>query len=161
NFLLGCINCNSTKGDTFETAEGRLVLEGCLLPDRDNTFFAYEYFADGRVEPNGVLTDESKALARATLTLTGLDKTSRETRDENGKLIALDRMSQRMEVWGIAEDSLEDYLRCPAPQMQQQVLRTAKAEGFFSIWMKAFERRPEMRSLFVAGFAGTAQDCFD
>src|SRR5271157_2553705 len=40
NFLLGCVNCNSTKGDKD------VVLADVLLPDRDNTAAAYEYTMD-------------------------------------------------------------------------------------------------------------------
>ncbi len=43
NFLLACVNCNSTKGDK------PVVLADVLLPDRDNTFAAYTYTEDGKV----------------------------------------------------------------------------------------------------------------
>ncbi len=41
NFLLACVNCNSTKGDK------RVVLDQLYLPDRDNTALAFQYQADG------------------------------------------------------------------------------------------------------------------
>ena len=46
NFLLACVNCNSTKGDTS------VSLAHVLLPDRDNTFAAMVYTPDGKVVPS-------------------------------------------------------------------------------------------------------------
>src|SRR4051794_31942297 len=43
NFLLACVNCNSTKG------RSAVALADVLLPDRDNTFLAFHYSPDGRV----------------------------------------------------------------------------------------------------------------
>src|SRR5579863_9385903 len=40
NFLMGCVNCNSTKGDED------VILSEVLLPDRDNTAAAYVYTMD-------------------------------------------------------------------------------------------------------------------
>jgi uncharacterized protein (TIGR02646 family) len=44
NFLLACVNCNSTKKNKD------VVLSDVLLPDRDNTFSAYLYDAGGGVQ---------------------------------------------------------------------------------------------------------------
>jgi uncharacterized protein (TIGR02646 family) len=43
NFLLGCVNCKSTKGDKD------VPLDKFYLPDRDNTFAAFDYQPDGTV----------------------------------------------------------------------------------------------------------------
>ena len=40
NFLLGCVFCNSTKGDR------QVVLSDCYWPDQDNTFRALKYELD-------------------------------------------------------------------------------------------------------------------
>ncbi len=50
NFLLGCVNCNSTKGDQD------VVPAELLLPDRDNTAAAYEYTMDGTITISAWLT---------------------------------------------------------------------------------------------------------
>jgi hypothetical protein len=65
NFLLACVNCNSTKGDSD------VVLADTLLPDRDNTFVAVRYAPDGTVAPAPGATQPR---ASATLALVGLDK---------------------------------------------------------------------------------------
>jgi uncharacterized protein (TIGR02646 family) len=99
NLLLACRNCNATKGHKD------VVLADILLPDRDNTFAAFVYTEDGKVSPRPGLDAPHRAQALATLSLTGLDKAISNTLDQNGKLVALDLVSQRMEAWGIAEVS--------------------------------------------------------
>lgn len=155
NFLLGCVNCNSAKGD-------RDVLPaGTYLPDRDNTFAAFTYTPDGRVEPAAHLTGPQRNVARDTLALTGLDRRVSRVRDENGRLVAIDRVSQRMEVWLVAEESLRDLHAHPGEAMRRQIVKTALAYGSFSIWMRIFEHEADMRRRLIQAFPGTAQDCFD
>ena len=158
NFLLACVNCNSTKG-----SKDVLFLD-YLLPDRDNTFLAYEYFADGRIRTSAYAADKGvQVLAQNTLTLVGLDKKISEVRDGNGKLVAIDRVAQRMEVWAIAEESRDDLSGAPgSAALQRQIVKTAVATGFFSIWMAVFSNDAIMRGNFVAAFAGTFESgCFD
>jgi len=155
NFLLGCVNCNSTKGDKD------VVLGAVLLPDRDNTFAAYEYTLDGRIELNGTLSVAQKRMAETTLKLTGLDKQISEVCDSNGELVAIDRVSQRMEARLIAETSKDDLLASPSDAFRRQIVRTALAQGFFSIWMKVFETDLALRNMLIAEYPGTANDCFD
>ena len=61
NFLLGCVNCNSTKGDKD------VVLANVLLPDRDNTAAAYEYTMDGKITIPAGLTTDQRTIAERTL----------------------------------------------------------------------------------------------
>ena len=155
NFLLGCVNCNSTKGDKD------VVLADVLLPDRDNTSAAYRYTADGRIEVVDSLTTEQQAMALATLALTGLDKPISQAFDSAGQLVAIDRVAQRMEAWLIAESSREDLQMVPHDAFRRQLVRTALALGFFSIWMTVFGDDTAQRTLFIDGFPGTAAECFD
>ena len=85
NFLLGCVNCNATKKDKD------VQLHNILLPDRDNTFAALVYSADGKVAPAPELSARLRRMAKDTLALTGLDKIISVVQDENGKQIAIDR----------------------------------------------------------------------
>ena len=154
NFLLGCVNCNSTKG--MKDVVPSLV----LLPDRDNTAAAYAYTQDGRVEVEPGLTPAQRSMAEATLALAGLDRRINEVQDSNGKLVAVDRVAQRMECWLIAQMSKDDLIADPSPAFRRQIVRTALAQGHLSIWMRVFADDPAQRSLFIKHFPGTAADCF-
>ena len=70
NFLLGCVNCNSTKGDR-DVKVGDL-----LLPDRDNTAAAYSYTMDGKIAVKAGLTPRHQEMARQTLALNRLGQAS-------------------------------------------------------------------------------------
>lgn len=159
NLLLACANCNSTK------LAKDVQLAQYYLPDRDNTFAAFRYLRDGTV-----LQKPGDLIGERTLALTGLHKPMRETFDDNGLLVAADRVGDRMVAWGIALESKQELEVHSTEAMRRQVLRTAMCQGFFSIWMKAFEDDPVMRRMLIdgfgagasfRGFAGTARDCFD
>lgn len=155
NFLLGCVNCNSTKG------RKDVVLANVLLPDRDNTLIAYVYSSDGRVTVLPTLAEPIKAIASATLALVGLDRRASEILDDNGRLIAIDRAAQRMEAWLIAQSSRDDLQLNQTDAFRRQIARTARESGFFSIWMTVFADDPVVRRMLIAEFRGTAIDCFD
>jgi len=128
NFLLACVNCNSTKGDK------NVVLANVLLLDRDNTFAAFSYLPDGTVQPAATLATALMGKASDTLALTGLDKKISVALDENGKQVALDRVSQRMEVWAIAVDAKSSVDTNPGNvAVKCSVITMAQRSGFFSI----------------------------
>lgn len=155
NFLLGCVNCNSTKG------ANDVVLANLLLPDRDNTAAAYEYTMDGKINLAAGLTAPQLTCAMNTLRLVGLDKRLNQVDDSNGQLVAIDRVAQRMEAWLIAQVSKDDLQTNPNDAFRRQIARTATGHGFFSIWMTVFHDDPVVRKLLIKEFAGTATDCFD
>ena len=155
NYLLACVNCNSTKGNKD------VVLSDLLLPDRDNTFYAFEYTADGKVTVANELSAEQQHMAEALRVLVGLEKEIRTIHDQNGRIVATDRISQRMEVWSIALESKAELEETPTEGMRRQISRTAAGHGFFGVWMKVFEEDEDMRKRIIEGFRGTAQECFD
>jgi uncharacterized protein (TIGR02646 family) len=157
NYLLACVNCNSTKG------RKEVVLADLVLPDRDNTFASFVYLPDGTVAPAPGLSPALQAKACATLALTGLGKEECGARDEYGKLIALDRSSQRMETWLIAAEAKSDIDANPSnPALRRLAVTLAKAQGFFSIWMTVFHDDIDMRNRFIDAFEGTrTSGCFD
>jgi uncharacterized protein (TIGR02646 family) len=157
NFLLGCVNCNSTKKDKD------VVLSEVLLPDRDNTAMAYDYLADGRIEVAATVPAICRPKANRLLELLGLDKPIAVALDENGKQVALDRVSQRMELWGIALEVKQDVDASPeSDAVRRCAVRTAVAQGFFSIWMIVFAADTDMRNRLIGAFQGTkGSGCFD
>jgi len=156
NFLLACVNCNSTKGSK------QVQFDKLFFPDRDNTFYAFEYLDDGSVIPSRQLNLQDSHIAQASLALVGLDKQLRESYDSEGYLIAQDRASQRMEIWGIAESALDDYLKAPISAVKKSILKIMVLSGFFSVWMTVFEDQQEMKILFIDALKGTKESgCFD
>jgi uncharacterized protein (TIGR02646 family) len=157
NYLLACVNCNSTKRDK------QLVLANVLLPDRDNTFAAFAYLPDGTVQPAEALTPVLRDKARETLALTGLDKKGREVFDQNGKMVALDRGSQRKETWLHAKEAKADIDADPGNYaLRRNAVKLAKAEGFFSVWMTVFGNELDMQNRLIDAFEGTrGSGCFD
>jgi uncharacterized protein (TIGR02646 family) len=158
NFLLACVNCNSTKGDK------NVTLTDVLLPDRDNTFAAYFYDAGGGIQVSSQLTLSAQQLAQATLALVGLDRKSQAVTDANGRLIALDRIKQRAEAWHLAVYARDEVLALHQgdPVVAGAVVRLALATGFFSVWMVVFRANPTMRNLLINAFPGTRDSgCFE
>jgi hypothetical protein len=157
NFLLGCVNCNSTKKDKD------VVLSEVLLPDRDNTAVAFDYLADGRIEVAATVPTICRPKADRLLALVGLDNPISVALDENGKQVALDRVSQRMDLWGIALEAKQDVDANPGNDaVRRGAIRIAVAEGFFRIWMIVFASDADMRRRLINAFPGTnGSGCFD
>lgn len=157
NFLLGCVNCNSTKKDKD------IVLADVALPDRDNTFSAFEYFADGRIKPSERLQGDKLRLAERLLSSVGLDRPISAALDENGKQVALDRVAKRIEVWGIALEAKTDVDANPdIDAVRRLAVKVAERAGFFSIWMTVFSDDVDMRNRLIDAFPGTrGSGCFD
>ncbi|WDE06874.1 HNH endonuclease [Thalassomonas viridans] len=151
NFLLACTNCNSTKGDEDP------ALEDILWPHLDNTFRAFAYGEEGRVKPAEGLSSELKRKAEAMIALTGLAVTpDRQTASDR-------RWLNRQEAWREAVAAKEDLLESDTPAMRRQIIRTARAKGYWSIWMTIFHDDIDMLTRLIQqeNFAGTAQGCFD
>ncbi|WP_272658401.1 HNH endonuclease [Providencia sp. PROV148] len=157
NFLLACTNCNSCKGDKA------VDLSQTLFPDRDNTFYAYVYEADGNIALASHLSFTQKRMAQNTLALVGLDKPLQVYLDSNGEQVALDRVGQRMEMFGIARAALSLLQLQPENQvLMTSITSNAIANGFFSIWMTVFKDYPEMTLKFIQAFKGTeGSGCFN
>ncbi|MBF8645691.1 HNH endonuclease [Pseudomonas pudica] len=158
NFLLACVNCNSTKG------EKDVVFKDLFMPDRDNTFAAFSYPPDGSVVPSELCnTPQLIKQAQSTLALTGLDKPVSYATDENGIQVYLDRVGQRQEVWLMALEARKDLIENPTVDaVKRGIINTAKGYGFFSIWMSVFSSDTEMRNRLIDAFSGTrGSGCFD
>jgi uncharacterized protein (TIGR02646 family) len=153
NFLLACVNCNSTK------LTKDVLFADLYFPDRDNTFAAFIYTPDGKVAGN---ISANPTISAATLALTGFANKRSVAIDTNGKEVAIDRGAQRMEQWIIAEAARDDFARNPSPELLRSIVRTALACGHFSIWMTVFAGDGAVRNALVDAFPGTrASGCFD
>ncbi|UQB42265.1 HNH endonuclease [Thiomicrospira microaerophila] len=154
NFLLACVNCNSTKGaKPFNFAD-------IFFPDRDNTFYAFDYRADGSITPNPALSEHLQVCALNTLALVGLRKLSSHSVNSD---IALDRVKQRIEAWGQANIALSRYLNKRNNSVFIEItVEQMLTVGFFSVWMTVFKDIPEMKLAFIKAISGTEESgCFD
>jgi len=151
NFLLGCTNCNSIKGNDD------VVLEEYLWPDADNVFRALEYRRGGVVRERGQLLPALEAKARAMIELVGLERRPGKDLEASDR-----RWLNRREAWGEAESARERLLiSVDKTAMREPIVATAKATGFWSVWMTVFGDDPIMLRMLIEAFPGTARDCFD
>jgi hypothetical protein len=153
NFLLGCVNCNSCKGDTPVT------LTDHYWPDADNTLRAFEYLAGGIVAANSSLSTEQAVKAAATLALTGIDRHPGNT--TRPPTPADRRWEGRREVWALAQRCVQQLANNNSPEVRELIVEVALARGIFSIWWTVFEHDVDMRRRFRKAFRGTAAICFD
>jgi uncharacterized protein (TIGR02646 family) len=150
NFLLACVNCNSTKGDQpINTGD-------YYWPDRDNTVRAFTYTADGVVRAAPSLPAGQKRVAERTIKLTGLDK-----KPTNDPKASDRRWMHRREAWGRAERARDCLAANDSEAMRKNIVDQATALGFWSIWMTVFSADVDMRRRLITGFMGTPVSCFD
>jgi uncharacterized protein (TIGR02646 family) len=150
NFLLACVNCNSTKGHT------PIQLQDYYWPDRDNTARAFAYKADGVVTPAPGLTSAQRQVAQRTLELTGLDKLPKNDPKASDR-----RWMHRRDMWGRAEEARDCLAAHNTERMRQFIVKQAIALGYWSIWMAVFAGDVDMRQRFITAFSGTPVQCFD
>jgi len=153
NFLLACVNCNSSKSDK------PVELDEILLPDRDNTFAAFVYHEDGTVDINRDMPADIQTLAVATRDLTALNRMDHPNWKEAVCFSALERVGQRIQAWEQAKEARQDYEI--GETSAKSIAREAAATGFFSIWMDAFAGISEVRLKIIQSFPNTDMDCFD
>lgn len=150
NFLLSCVNCNATKGNT------PVKLDEFFWPDKDNTFIAFAYSTDGVVRASSSLAKEQIIIAENTMRLVGLDKTP----DKN-PLASDRRWLKRLETWRIAEISWQHLINNNNDDMREEIVNNALGRGFWSIWMTVFKDDEDMLRRFITTFPGTSAECFE
>ena len=153
NFLLGCTNCNSSKGDTA------IDLNDYFWPDVDNTLRAFDYSTGGLVEPTPTLSASLRAKAQATIELVGLDK-----RPGNSNRLPTDsdrRWLRRKELWQLAEKDRQRLVTGDSEAVRELIVENAVARGMFSIWWTVFAGDVDMRRRLRVAFIGTHEGSFD
>jgi uncharacterized protein (TIGR02646 family) len=153
NFLLGCVNCNSSKGDT------PVKLSDYFWPDCDNTLRAFEYVRGGLVQPNPALTPSIQAKAQATISLVGLDKFPGNPGREPTPFDR--RWLKRSLLWQLAENDRVRLASDDRQVVRELIVENALARGMFSIWWAAFAGDVDMRRMLREAFMGTDSSCFD
>ncbi|MFA0960507.1 HNH endonuclease [Roseivirga sp. BDSF3-8] len=154
NFLLGCANCNSSKGDT------PINLDDYLWPDIHNTHMAYVYNSDGSIDVSADLEPEIQHRAQNTLDLVGLQKNPNrpsvsDRRWKNRTVTFNKAFSCRLLVdEAVSNGNDLNYIVSLIGEL-------APESGFFSIWFKAFTGYPTVQEVLVENFIGTDRNAFD
>ena len=153
NFLLGCVNCNSSKGDND------IDVSDFLWPDTDNTLRAFAYNRGGLISVDPALTVQLSIKANATIALLGLDKYPGN--DGREPTSADKRWLRRQETWQKAQKCHSELQVHDTPEFRQIIVDLAITGGLFSIWWTAFNGDVDMRRRLREAFNGTANLCFN
>src|SRR6185436_17877421 len=135
NFLLSCPYCNSTKG------RKKIIVHKYLWPDRDNTFRAFAYSSHGKVGVATTLNSRERVLAQNTMLLFGLNRDPSTTPPAS---LNDRRWKIRYESGQIASRSLHLLTSLNVPQMREQIVMTAVAQGCWSVWLTVFATDSDM-----------------
>lgn len=153
NFLLACVNCNSSKGST------PLNLMDYFWPDADNTLRAFEYVRGGMIQARGALAPDLQAKAQATISLAGLDRYP----GGPGKAptTADHRWLRRQQAWEKAEWARTILAGQDTDEVRELIVNVATGRGEFSIWWTVFATDSDMRRRLREAFVGTHGASFD
>ncbi|RZK19457.1 MAG: HNH endonuclease [Flavobacterium sp.] len=143
NFLLACKNCNSIKG----TKE--IDFPNIILPHLQDTFFPFEYLESGYIKIKDVVAEPLKSQVNALVSLIGLDRRpgmpNYSTKD--------DRWQERKQAWELSKKYCQKYSegRCDV----ETIIDLCKNNGFWSVWLNAFETFPVVQRALINNFSGT------
>ncbi len=149
NYLLGCKNCNPTKGaKDYDIAE-------TYMPHLNNIFYCIEILEGGSIKIKDGLTEPEKIRTQNFIDLVGLDRDPSHKNYSNKD----DRWEAREKVWTIATNFFQDYsnLEVKLPR----IIETAQGYGFWSVWMTVFDKYPEVKRELINQFNGTTVEYFD
>lgn len=157
NFLLGCTNCNSTKGAT------EVDLIHYLWPDIHNTYLPFIYDESGIVRVDTTRPIEEQEKAQRLITLCGLDKVPPKVHSVAWKEASDRRFEHRIQAWKEANEAIVNYRNIPVefrPKILSFILSIVVHQGFWSIWMHVFEEFAEVQEALVNAFVGTREEFF-
>ncbi len=160
NFLISCSTCNTYKHLHLKSGRRRGLEKRYLWPHLDNTFSAYIYHPDGRVEVNQGLSADHQKFANATMEMTGVLLSPAKAKKYKALGLAYDGVDKRAQAWGAANSMRNMYLENPTASGVAAIGKNAPNTGYFSIWMKVFEDCPEVRQALITAFKADIH-CFD
>ena len=156
NFLLACVNCNSSKGSA------RIELTDYLWPDSDNTFRAFTYESEGRIIPNKGFDNALERKIEDTWKLFGLNKHPDPTVEGFVKPSDKDRRwLHRKQEWEAAINNKSKLLNNDNNDIRDILVERATAKGMFSIWFTVFSDDNDMKRRLISAFSNTDNRSFD
>lgn len=156
NFLLACPSCNSTKGTKVDTAED---VSQRLWPHMDRTFDAFIYGTGGVVHLAAMSDPMLAARAEQTEAMVGLTRRPGAGLTEAQVRRGSDnRWKMRREAWDTAITARRTLSDTDTADVRSLILATARATGFWSVWMTVFRDDATMQAALCETFRGTASD---
>ena len=148
NFLLACKNCNSIKGTT------EIDFPNINLPHIQDTFSPFEYLESGYIKIKDDLKEPVRNRVTALVNLVGLDRRPGHLRYSSKD----DRWQERKQAWELSKKYKQKYIagNCDI----ETIVDLSISNGFWSIWMHAFEGFPEVQRALVDNFRGTRLNFF-
>lgn len=161
NLNLGCKYCNSRK-KAIITPHNK---NDYMWPDEDNTAIAYSYTNGFPMVNKDVLNelDTTGACcqkAKNTYNLVKLGNIPKEGEKDKRfpeRNTAYHKALKSLENWQHVKDAPECYQN----DMKEQIMMTATADGFFSVWMTVFSAEPQILLALIENFPGTNKACYD
>jgi len=160
NFLIACNTCNSYKNIHLGNTRRRRLELRYLWPHRENTYRAFRYYADGRVELRPGLRKPIRKAAEATREMVGLLLSPTKAVAYKMQGIAYDGLDKRAQAWRQAAGFRRIYLNRPSLGSAIAIAEGAMSMGYFSIWMEVFNDRLEVRRELIRVFKADPR-CFD
>lgn len=157
NFLLGCTNCNSTKGNK------PVELTEYFWPDIDNTYEVFLYDISGIVKVSPLLSRTDKKKAMNMINLVGLNKIPPKIGTVGWEEASDRRFEHRVKAFKNAQDALEKYKganKSIKKIMLPFIVTLVIESGFWSIWMNAFDQYPEVQEEIISSHKGTNDSFF-
>lgn len=168
NLLLGCVYCNSRKGEKIKKGD----LDKWIWSDSHNTFLAFTYKdAAPKLNKKYLQTLDTVVYGRAKKTFEDLaldycpSANEAEIKSKRDRKIKDKRWMRRINTFNVAMEAKQIWLKykgVPGEEEQlKNIVNQAKGYGFFSVWMMVFEEETSVRNALVQAFPGTDKQCFD
>ena len=152
NLLLACTNCNSTKGDK------EVLLDLLVWPHLENTYILFSYPNDGSVIPADNVSDKKHEQIQNFINLVGLNKRPPDTGTLDWKTASNRTHEQRIQALIDANEKNLAYNEADTDVKKlllSFIVLIAQHQGFWSIWMNAFAKHPEVQRELILAFKGT------
>lgn len=156
NFLLGCVNCNSTKGS--KVIDDTNIVD-YVFPDKDDTFALIEYDPVTCLPRPAVgLSDEMTAKVENLIALVGLDKPQAHVGTLEYMKMSDVRAEKRLSASQQAERYKQTFLAVSPEQKEvtlSLIMDIVKGVGFWSQWMRVMKDVPELAEALWSVLPGT------
>lgn len=161
NFLLSCVNCNSTKGS--RTINDNNICE-YVWPDKDDTYHMIKYDSDSLIpQPNDTISENDKQRVQRLIELVGLNKAASKVGSLDYEKACDTRVEGRIKASQYAKELKDDYLHLSDEgkgSFRKALSVIIMSEGYWSIWMHIFEDVPEVREMMLDIIPGTRKELF-